>query len=125
MDTKSPNPAAPDAAAPDTARRLVELVRALVAETQRSAPQAIELDSRLAEDLGIDSLARVEPNLRCEKAFGRRLDDAQLATVSTPREVLDALLGAAGAAPRAKPEATVAAAAEANSGSPEGATTLT
>ncbi len=122
MDTKSPRRAEPEAVATETARRLLELIRALVAETQRSAPSAIDLDSRLVEDLGIDSLARVELNLRCEKAFGRRLDDTRLATVETPRDILAALrIVPVGAAPRA----TVASVApEGFSGSPEEAATL-
>ena len=122
MDDELRTPTAPDAAAADTARRLVELVRTLVAETQRSAPPAIDLDSRLVEDLGIDSLARVELNLRLEKTFGRRLEDARLASVETPREILAALrIMPAGGAPLARVEPIVP---EGFSGSPEEATTL-
>jgi len=122
MDDELRTPTAPDAAAADTARRLVELVRTLVAETQRSAPPAIGLDSRLVEDLGIDSLARVELNLRLEKTFGRRLEDARLASVETPREILAALrIMPAGGAPLARVEPIVP---EGFSGSPEEATTL-
>ena len=80
----------------DPAGRLLGLLRDLVAETRRSAPPAVSLDSRLVEDLGIDSLARVELNLRCEQVLGRRLDDERLASVNTPREILAALRVAPG-----------------------------
>jgi acyl carrier protein len=65
-------PAEPGAPVADNAQALLDLLRTLVAETQRAAPPRVRLDSRLVEDLGIDSLARVELNLRCEQAFGRR-----------------------------------------------------
>ena len=126
MDQDLRQPAAPEAPAAsveDHARRLLELLRVLVAETQRGAPPAIKLDSRLVEDLGIDSLARVELNLRCERVLGRRLDDAQLAAVATPREILAALrIAPAVAAQRLAVEAE---ALTAFAGSPDGATTLT
>ena len=108
--------------AADPAARLLDLLRALVAETQRGAPPAIDLDTRLVEDLGVDSLARVELNLRCERAFGRRLDDAQLAAVVTPREVL-AALRIAPSAPSLRPLVETAAPAT-FAGSPEDAQTL-
>jgi 1-acyl-sn-glycerol-3-phosphate acyltransferase len=109
--------------APDHARLLLDLLRALVAETQRSAPPAIDLDTRLAEDLGIDSLARVELNLRCEQALGRRLDDQQLAAVATPREILEALHVSPAPAP-ARHAAATAEVATLFAGSPGTAATL-
>ena len=123
MDDELRTIAAPDAQTADTARRLLELIRTLVAETQRSAPPSIDLDTRLVEDLGIDSLARVELNLRLQKIFGRQLDDARLAAVETPRAILSALrIVPAPAAPRTHVEV---AAPSGFSGSPEEATTLT
>ena len=115
-------PTEPESTAADHARLLLDLLGALVAETRRAAPPPVSLDTRLVEDLGIDSLARVELNLRCEQAFGRRLDDARLAEVATPREILAALRIAPGAtAPR--PVAEVSAPAV-FAGSPEDAQTL-
>jgi len=122
MDDLPRNPAAPEAPPADSASLLLELLRTLVAETQRGAPPAIELDTRLVEDLGIDSLARVELNLRCEQALGRRLDDGQLAAVATPREILAALR----IAPPVEAQRLVAEAEApaAFAGSPDEATTL-
>ena len=122
MDKAPTDPAAPTASSDDAAGQLLEVLRVLVAETQRSAPPAIDLDTRLIEDLGIDSLARVELNLRCEKAFGRRLGDAQLAAVETPREIL-AALRIAPAVALGRPAAE-AAAAPLFAGSPDEARTL-
>ena len=117
-------PNEPESTAADHAAVLLDLLRSLVAETQRTAAPPVTLDTRLVEDLGIDSLARVELNLRCEQAFGRRLDDARLAEVATPREILVALLNVA---PEPAPAPRGAAAAEAATlfaGSPEDAGTL-
>jgi 1-acyl-sn-glycerol-3-phosphate acyltransferase len=93
-----------------------------VAETRRGAPPPVSLDSRLVEDLGIDSLARVELNLRIERAFGLRLDDERLASVETAREILAALRIAPAASPRQVAEAQVHAVF---AGSPDDALTLT
>jgi len=122
MDSPPHPPAEPLAAADDSAARLLDLLRTLVAETQRVAPPVIEFETRLVEDLGIDSLARVELNLRCERAFGRRLDDAHLAAVNTPREILRALRLAAPPEPAPR---RAGAAVEAFSGRPDDAATLT
>lgn len=114
----------PDATAAGRGQQLLDLLRALVAETQRAAPPPVTLDSRLVEDLGLDSLARVELNLRCERAFGRRLDDDSLARVNTPREVLAALHLPAAVVAASAP-AVAAEVAELYAGSPEDAQTLT
>lgn len=116
-------PNKPESTAADHGRALLDLLRALVAETQRTAPPTVTLDSRLVEDLGIDSLARVELNLRCEQAFGRRLDDRQLAAVATPREILEALQMAPVPAPARRGAAT-AEVATLFAGSPDAAATL-
>ena len=118
---KAQVPGTPDA---DQGQLLLDLLRTLVAETQRAAPPPVSLDSRLAEDLGIDSLARVELNLRCEQAFGRRLDDEDLARVGTPREILAALRIAA-ASPSLPAQAGATEVATLYAGSPVEAQTLT
>jgi 1-acyl-sn-glycerol-3-phosphate acyltransferase len=119
----TPAPSESEPTAVDHARRLLDLLGALVAETRRAAPPPLTLDTRLVEELGIDSLARVELNLRCEQAFGRRLDDAQLAEVATPREILAALRMAPARATALR-GAAAADAAALFAGSPEDAGTL-
>jgi acyl carrier protein len=113
----------PDARDAIGADELLALLRALAVETRGDKAPPIELDSRLVEDLGVDSLERVELNVRFEEAFGRRLDDAQLAAVATPREILAALQ----AAPRLHDRriAFEADLPEEFFGSPDGATALT
>jgi len=113
-------PDAPDAI---SAEELLALLRALAIETRGDKAPPIELDSRLIEDLGVDSLERVELNVRFDEAFGRRLDDAQLAAVATPREILAALQ----AAPLLHDRriAVEAELPEEFFGSPDGATALT
>lgn len=116
-------PIEPEPTATEHARALLDLLRTLVAETQRAAPPPVSLDSRLVEDLGIDSLARVELNLRCERAFGRRLDERALAEVATPREILEALQVAAAPVPTPRGAAT-AEVATLFAGNPDAASTL-
>jgi 1-acyl-sn-glycerol-3-phosphate acyltransferase len=84
---------------------------------------AARLDSRLDQDLGIDSLARVELGLRMEKAFGRRLPDKALAEAETVSDLLAALVGAADAALHVRLLAEPLPVSEAR-GEPDEATTL-
>jgi len=116
-----PLPQSPPAAE-ESAVLLLDLLRRLVAESRRGAPPAVTLDSRLVEDLGIDSLARVELNLRIEQALALRLGDEALATVCTPREILAALRLPAASAQLAAAEAQLDAQF---SGHPDQAQTLT
>jgi 1-acyl-sn-glycerol-3-phosphate acyltransferase len=70
----------------------------------------MSLDSRLDEDLGLDSLTRVELLARVESSFALRLPDRVIAEAETPRDLLRALHAASGvraspqdAVPRARP----------------------
>jgi 1-acyl-sn-glycerol-3-phosphate acyltransferase len=92
------------------ARLLEGAIRALIAETRPAAAGApVRLDSRLAADLGLDSLVLVELRLRVEQAFGVVLPDRILsgATVGEWLDELRAVRGAAGpvipVVPRAAP----------------------
>jgi 1-acyl-sn-glycerol-3-phosphate acyltransferase len=108
------------------ATALLELIAALLRESQPAGGTIAVpgLDSDLERDLGIDSLARVELQLRVERAFDVRLPEHLLATAETPRDLLRAVLAgthrgkeALVAAPIAQPEADAGR-------SPENATTL-
>ena len=122
--TDPPPDPAPDAAA--VARRLLEIIGALVAESAPAgrAPVAPTLDSQLERDLGIDSLAGVELGLRIEQALGVRLPDATLTEARTPRDLVGAVLRAAGVAHGRQATDVVTLAAERDLATPEGATTL-
>ena len=93
---------------------LVALVADIAGELRSGepAPRA-DLDTDLARDLGLDSLARMELLARLERAAGASLPDRVLAEAETPRDLLrafDSLRSAAsgsgreGAGDRPEPE---------------------
>ena len=61
--------------AADAAERLIDTVRSTVTDLRQQDVDRlpITLDSRLDEDLGLDSLARVELFMRVERDFGVQL----------------------------------------------------
>ena len=85
------------------AQDLIALVRSLVTElySQRAKFIDITLSSRLQQDLGIDSLGRMELILRIERAFHIRLPVNVMGEVETVGDILIALeRGQSVAAPR-------------------------
>jgi acyl carrier protein len=105
----------------------LDVVRGLITETRPTAAGiAVRLDSRFAEDLGLDSLALVELRSRVERRLGVVLPDDVLGA-ATPQEWLDAVQATGG---RVQPEVVPAwkparaAAGEAAAGLPAGAKTL-
>ncbi len=77
-------PDAPAPAAQDTLGRL----RTVLALVSKTPPHAIQPDTDLARDLGIDSLGRVELAVRLEEELGFPLDETRLATVPRVSDVL-------------------------------------
>ena len=70
---------------------LVALVADIAGELRSGeASPRIDLDTDLARDLGLDSLARMELLARLERAAGASLPDRALAEAETPRELLRA-----------------------------------
>ncbi|HEX5684504.1 MAG TPA: AMP-binding protein [Ideonella sp.] len=71
----------------------LELARQFLAEVQAGAAhhRPLTLDSALDEDLGLDSLSRVELAVRIERAFGADLPEQVLASAVTLRDLLVAL----------------------------------
>lgn len=63
---------------------VLQTVVDLVEELNRGLPPPVALDSRLDEELGLDSLALVELRARLEGAFSVALDDRLLVTATTP-----------------------------------------
>ena len=87
----------------DVEARVLEVVRALAAETGgERARSATSLRASFERDLGLGSLERVELLARLESALGKRLEDRHLA-IDTAAEMARALMSAA------TPEAPVAA----------------
>jgi acyl carrier protein len=79
-----------------SAENLIMLVRAVVSDVhaQQPAEQAIRLDSRFEQDLGLDSLSRVELITRVEKAFELALPERSYAEIETVRDLFRAIQGA-------------------------------
>src|SRR5436190_21259491 len=74
------------------AAALLALVRAVAAEAQpHRPPPAVDLDSSLERDLGLDSLGRAELLLRVEAELGTALPARVLGEAETPRDLLRAL----------------------------------
>jgi 1-acyl-sn-glycerol-3-phosphate acyltransferase len=87
---------------------LIAIVRELAGELhpQRATSLAISPASRLEQDLGIDSLARTELNLRIERHFGLRLAAERLGAAETIADLIPAIdeAHAHAAIAQAKPE---------------------
>ena len=80
---------------------LLETARQLAAESHVHSGEDISatLDDSLERDLGFDSLGRVELISRLERVFGISLPERSLANAETLRDLLQAVLTAAPAAP--------------------------
>jgi len=77
------------ALAPKLLRLVQDLVWELHPHMRRTV--AIELDSDLDRDFGLDSLGRAELVLRIDRAFKVRLPDRLIGEANTPRDLLEAL----------------------------------
>jgi 1-acyl-sn-glycerol-3-phosphate acyltransferase len=69
-------------------------VASLLFDLHADTGRSVHLQSDLANDLGLDSLAVVELHDRLEHAFGVRLSEEVMATAATPADWLRALLAA-------------------------------
>lgn len=72
---------------------LLEVVRQLAVELHphRAGSLRVEWGSTLDQDLGLDSLGRVELLVRIEQAFGLRLPEQVISLAETPADLLQAL----------------------------------
>jgi len=80
---------------PSARDRLCELV----ARVAGRAPSEVDGATRLAADLGLDSLAMVELAVSLEAAYGTQIDEGRLAACATVAEVADLLERRESAAP--------------------------
>jgi len=78
----------------DTATGLLQVVQELVTELHphQATTQSVTLDSELARNLGLDSLARVELLSRIEQQFAITLPERVFTEAETPRDLLRAVL---------------------------------
>jgi len=70
-----------------------EIIRRAVAETSKRPLGSITTASRLAEDLGLRSLARIELAVMLERRLGKAVRDDQVMTAVTVED-LERALGA-------------------------------
>lgn len=90
-----------DATADDITEKLLNQVQQMAIKLQPrlTAAQRISLDSRLDQDLGFDSLGRVELIAQLEKTFQVHLPEQIFSDAETSRDLLRALLTAQQASP--------------------------
>ena len=75
---------------------LLQAIKELVVELHPSWPETRKIlpDSLLSQDLGLDSLARVELLTRVEKSFGINLEEKIFIDAETPRDLWQAIINA-------------------------------
>jgi long-chain acyl-CoA synthetase len=73
----------------------------IMREVARTAPSSLRPAHNLELDLGLDSMQRVELLSQIEEQMGGNVEESQLATIYTVRDIVDAVLqsAASGAAP--------------------------
>jgi acyl carrier protein len=70
------------------------LIRELLAAHVGIEPEVIELDMRVVEDLGLDSVDAVELLTSIERKTGWQFEVEQLEDIQTVRDVMDRLMEA-------------------------------
>jgi len=90
------NPVKTEPPPDQTAENLLLVIQELVTEVhpQRPSTELIGLDSRFENDLGLDSLTRVELIARVERVFELALPERSFAEVETARDLLRTIQGA-------------------------------
>lgn len=80
-----------------TARQLLVVVHDLALELHPHLRRtlAVNLESDIDKDIGLDSLGRAELLLRLDREFKVRLPESLIGEAQTPRDLLDAVIGAA------------------------------
>jgi len=66
-------------------------IRTLLDQLQLDRDHALSMDSRLTDELGLDSLALVELCDQLERSFDVSLPDEVFLTAATPRQWLEAI----------------------------------
>ncbi len=70
------------------------VIRRLAAETEGLDLAAVAEESRLEDDLGMDSLGVVQFQMAVEEAFGVEIDHRTASSIRTVREATEAVLDA-------------------------------
>lgn len=82
------------------AERILNEISSLLSDLHAGSGGALNLESDLVSDLGLDSLSLVELLDRLEQTFGVQLSEETLMTATTPADWLNAILEASGKAPK-------------------------
>ncbi len=122
----NPDPASGPAAANNApGEQLLQVLAEVLNELRPGqAARKPTLDDHLDEDLGLDSLARVELTARLERRFGVRLSETLAVDADRPRDLLQALLEAGGAPVPVATAQEVDTRVEAAEAAPDSAATL-
>lgn len=76
--------------------KILQDVRAMMAETFELAPERITLDARLYEDLDLDSIDALDMVVKLQEIIHRRVEERELRALATVRDVVE-MVAAAGA----------------------------
>lgn len=68
-----------------------EAVRNIIVETLGCEVEQVNIDTRLAEDLGADSLAAAEIAMTIEEELGITIEDEDLGSLKTVRDIIEYL----------------------------------
>ncbi len=72
-----------------TTNEVSEKVRTVLAEELKVKPEELQPEKRIAEDLGADSLQRVELFMKLEEAFGIKIPDDEATGLVTVQDSID------------------------------------
>ncbi len=72
---------------------ILDQVRTTMSELFEIEPSRIQLETRVVEDLDLDSIDAIELAVRIEAATGRRLDPERFRDMRTVGDVVDILAG--------------------------------
>lgn len=71
-----------------TSEQIEQRVRELLAKKFSLAPEKITAESRLIEDLNVDSFGALELIFEVEEAFGLKIPDAEVERVRTVQDIV-------------------------------------
>lgn len=72
-----------------TTSEVAEKVKDVLTAELKVSAEALQPDQRIAEDLGADSLQRVELVMKLEEAFGLKIPDEDAETLTTVQTVVE------------------------------------
>lgn len=74
-----------------TQQEIEQKVKEIISKKFGAAPEKIHGETRLAEDLGVDSFGAVELMFEVEEAFGLKIPDSDIEHVRTVNDIVNYL----------------------------------